>query len=143
MVHLHRPRPSCACNQRTNLHGIKSSPLMQEVCRVSRGLYNYVMCREHAQAQRALPVAEKSTLSCEMQGCRALAPGQLNPRRFTRKQPSGCAQNLLAAHKHTLSCNHAVLLSSWIVKGRTKVFACLLDTLHGCTSICQTCAGRH
>jgi hypothetical protein len=46
-------------------------------------------CREYAQAQRMLPVASKSTLSCQMQGCRALAPGELNPRRFTRRQPSG------------------------------------------------------
>ncbi|KAK9916483.1 hypothetical protein WJX75_003220 [Coccomyxa subellipsoidea] len=45
--------------------------------------------KEYAQAQRMLPVASKSTLSCQMQGCRALAPGELNPRRFTRRQPSG------------------------------------------------------
>ena len=46
-------------------------------------------CREYAQAQRMLPVASKSTLSCQMQACRALVPGEVNPRRFTRKQPSG------------------------------------------------------
>lgn len=44
---------------------------------------------DRLRRQQSLPVSEKSTRSCQMQSCRTLCPGELNPRRFTRKQPSG------------------------------------------------------
>ncbi|BDA40395.1 Cilia- and flagella-associated protein 100 [Coccomyxa sp. Obi] len=53
--------------------------------------------KEYLEAQRSLRVAEKETLSCQMQGGCALPPGELNPRRFTQKQPLGGLAQVAAA----------------------------------------------
>lgn len=45
--------------------------------------------RDFQAMQRKLPLHEKRTQSYLMQSCNALSPGELNPRRYVRKQPSG------------------------------------------------------
>ena len=59
--------------------------------------------RKDLQAmQRTLPVHQKRTQCYLMQSCSVLGPGEINPRRFVRKQPSGWASG--AAQRHTDMC---------------------------------------
>ncbi|CAL8467313.1 g6850 [Coccomyxa elongata] len=76
--------------------------------------------KEYLEAQQSLPVAQKSTLSNQMQGGCALPPGALNPRRFTRKQPSGGLAQVAAAQQPRARARRAELenMARFIAKKR-------------------------